>query len=193
MTTMTTETNDVAELAGALAGDSKAERSVKAEIAKSALVTTLLEARLAKKLTQEKVAASMRCDPSKVSRIESGNDFDLRLGDIIRYACALGLTVSVSFDDPSLPAAVRIKRSVFEIHSALEALAALAREAGANDEITGKIRQFYGEVLINFLVRYKDGFERLPPLISFPQDSDEGCHGEAPDPGPKTDRLLGVH
>lgn len=107
-------------------------------------------------MTQEQVAKAMNCDPSKISRMEAGNDAALRWADIVGYLQALNVTLSMVFDDPHLPASARIKQCVFKIHDDLEHLAALAKQVGGQDDIAKKIRQFYGDVLMNFLARYRD-------------------------------------
>jgi transcriptional regulator with XRE-family HTH domain len=170
---MTTEYSDVAKAAAALAGDPKAEQEVRAEIAKNALVSALLAQRVSRGLTQEKVAESMGCDPSKVSRLESGNDENLRWVDIEGYLRAVNVRISILFDDPSLPAADKIKHHVFRIDYHLESLIALAKEGGGNDMLAQKIHQFYAEVLFNFLKRYKDSYDKLSSVIKIPPQMPE--------------------
>jgi hypothetical protein len=41
----------------------------------------------------------MGCDSSKISRIEAGNDAQLKIGDISQYASALGVQMNVVFED----------------------------------------------------------------------------------------------
>ena len=162
---MDTNTHDIAKMAAALADAPEVENAVCKEIGRSTLVSMLLSMRVAKGRTQEEIAKAMGCDSSKVSRIESGNDSALRLGDIIAYVGALGQSITLSFDDPTIPAANRIKDHVFRIAKDLKELAALAGDVGENDKIAQKIHQFYGEVLFNFLVQYRDGYEQLNTSI----------------------------
>ena len=63
-------------------------------------------------------------------------------------------------DDTELPAASRIKQCVFRIHDLMESLVDLAKEVDDDTDITDKIHQFYGEVLLNFLSRFEDSYAR---------------------------------
>jgi transcriptional regulator with XRE-family HTH domain len=163
---MTTKSKTVAQLAAALAGDPKVEQEVQQEIANSSLVSYLLSLRVSKGLTQEQIAESMKCDASKISRLEAGNDANLRWPDLAGYVAALKLNMCLLFEDPSVPLAERIKEYVFRIHKDLEELTALAQQAG-DDKLTQKIHQFSGEVLLNFLIRHKDHSEKLRSIVKF--------------------------
>ena len=104
----------------------------------------------------------MGCDASTVSRIESSNDRHLKWTDIVGYASALNVQMSILFDQESLPAATRIKHAVFRIHADLEGLADLAKQVGGDDKISKKIHEFYGDVLLNFMIKFSDSAEQLP-------------------------------
>jgi hypothetical protein len=110
----------------------------------------------------------MGCHPSKISRIESGNDSQLNWLDIVGYVKALQLKMSILFDDESLPAAARIKQCVFKIDDDLNKLVRLAQQCDGDDKIVEKINEFYKEVLFNFLKRFTDNQERLTNFISIP-------------------------
>lgn len=129
------------------------------------IVEALTLARIDRNLNQRQLAAAMKCSPSKVSRIEDAADADLRLGDIVDYTSALGMRTVLQFDDPSLPAAERIKRNVYAIKDHLDALAALAAQQNDDQQLVAKIHQFYGEVLINFLIRFGDSCRKLPDIV----------------------------
>jgi transcriptional regulator with XRE-family HTH domain len=156
--------------AAELAGDERAAADVKAHAAATRLARKLAEWRMAKGLTQRQLAAAMGTSASKVSRIESARDADLNWGDAAGYAEALGLRISVLLDDPNLPAAERIKHHVLTTHGLLEDLVVLAEKVGAGDEIAGKIRMFYGDVLINFLLGFADNYSRLPGPVEMEPD-----------------------
>ncbi len=160
-----TKFKTVAEAAAHLAEDPAVENRVTDEITRNEVVSALLEMRVAKGLTQEQIAKSMECDPSTISRIESGNDRQLKWEDIVGYVNALGVNMCFFFEDPSLPAAGRIKHLVFRIHEDLESLAELAKQVGGEDQIAKKIHQFYGEVLMNFLVKFKASHDKLSSIV----------------------------
>lgn len=160
--------NDTASAAAALAGNPAVEKDVQKEINRASVVARLISIRVAKGITQEQIAKQLDCDPSKISRLEAGNDLALRWIDLVGYASALGMGISLSFEDPDIPAATKIKQCVYGIQEGLEELSGLAKRLGADDEITQKIHQFYGEVLFNFLIRYKDGCDAIGMPIKIP-------------------------
>ena len=67
------------------------------------LVKMLTAERVRHNLSQKEIAAKMNCSESKISRMESSNDVDLNFGDILAYARAAGINMSVLFDDSTLP------------------------------------------------------------------------------------------
>ena len=164
---MKKQPKSVAEIAARLAGDEKVKGRVEREIQHSRMVTTLLQLRLQKGKTQKQIAEYMGCDPSKISKLEAGNDLQLKWMDIMGYLSALGVSVNILFDDPSIPAAGRIKQHVFAIDDLLNKLAGLAQEVGDDTQIVDKIHQFYGKVLFNFLKRFGDSYKKLLPFVKF--------------------------
>ena len=151
-----------AMLAADLAGDPMAAERVEAHQNDTSFVRELTSMRVARKLTQRELAAEMGVGPSKVCRIESSINKDLNLGDVLMYTKALGVNMSVMFDDPALPASDRIKHHVIAVHGLLEQLRKLAHQVGDEDTISVKIKQFYGEVLLNFAIRFGDSYAKLP-------------------------------
>jgi transcriptional regulator with XRE-family HTH domain len=140
---------------------------VRNEIQAGQLLSILVSMRVSKGLTQEHVAASMQCDPSTVSRIESGSGRELKWSDIVGYLGAMpDVHMSIMFDDQSLPPETRIKECVFQIDADLQRLAQMAQQFDGDEQISGKVNQFYKEVLFNFLVRFLKHRERLNNFIS---------------------------
>lgn len=152
----------VAKMAAGLAGDAGAAERVREHDSDSRLIHMLVGLRNAKHLTQRQMAAKMGVNASKVCRMEAGGDAQLNWGDVLLYMRAMGVNVSLLVDDPSLPAAERIKHHVLTTHALLEQLRALAETIGEDEEITTKIKEFYGEVLLNFMVRFCDSYTKLP-------------------------------
>lgn len=159
---MNTKFKTAAEAAAALADDPLVKERVELEARRGQFVSMLVHLRLSKGMTQQQVAEKMNCDPSTISRMESGND--PHFSDIMNYLGALNLGMCILFDDPSLPAADRIKQYVFEIHRHLESLADLARKVGDDTNMIAKIHEFYGEVLLNFIARYDESYKKLPAI-----------------------------
>jgi|AntAceMinimDraft_9_1070365.scaffolds.fasta_scaffold16434_2 transcriptional regulator with XRE-family HTH domain len=164
---MRKQPKSVAETAAYLAGNETIKGQVEHEIQRSRMVTTLLQLRIQKGKTQKQVADYMGCDPSKISKLEAGNDLQLKWMDILGYLSALGVSINILFEDHSLPAAGRIKQHVFAIHNLLEKLAGLAQQVCDDTKIVDKIHQFYGEVLFNFLGTFGDSYKKLLPFVKF--------------------------
>jgi len=97
--------DNVAKLAAGLAEDEGAAERVRAHAAGTQLISTLINLRSSKGLTQRKIAAKRGVHASKVCRMEAGSDDQLHWGDVLRYMRALGVSLSLLVDDPSLPAA----------------------------------------------------------------------------------------
>lgn len=164
---MANNSSNIPEIAASLAGSPEIADLVKREIRYNTVVSRLLAMRVQRGLSQEEVAERMECSASKVSRIESGNDFDLKWVDLVGYLEALNMKMIFSFEDPTLPASERIKHNVFRIHSGLEQLLSQARAKDGDENIAKKITQFYGEVLFNFLARYQESATKLQTVTGF--------------------------
>jgi len=162
---MNTKVNSVASAAAQLAEDPSVEARVKKEIQANSFVSALLDMRIAKGMTQEQIAESMGCDPSTISRIESGNDRQLKVNDLVGYTSALKVQMCIMFDDETWPAATRIKQCVYKIDEDLKKLADLAHQAGGDDKIAQGIDRFYRQVLFNFLIRFGENSDRLSKVI----------------------------
>ncbi|MGO9202240.1 MAG: helix-turn-helix domain-containing protein [Limisphaerales bacterium] len=163
----TTKFSDVAQAAAYLAEDPGMEQALRNEIQAGELLSTLISMRVSKGLTQENVAASMHCDSSTVSRMESGSGRELKWSDILGYLAAMpAVHMSIMFDDQSLPPETRIKQCVFQIDADLQRLAQMAQQFDGDEQISGKVNQFYKEVLFNFLARFLKNREKLSNFIS---------------------------
>jgi transcriptional regulator with XRE-family HTH domain len=62
------------------------------------IVKDLMVMRAGRGLTQGDIASKMGCSQSRVSKVESSSDFDLTLGDLVRYASAVGFRVGVALE-----------------------------------------------------------------------------------------------
>jgi len=154
--------DNVARLAAGLAEDDGVIGRVKAHSVETRLIRMLVSLRNAKGLTQRKMASLMGVNASKVCRMEAGRDSQLSWGDVLLYTRALGVNLSLLVDDPGLPAAARIKHHVLTAHALLEQLRTLTQNMGEGEEIAAKIKEFYGEVLLNFMIRFCDSYVKLP-------------------------------
>ncbi len=156
------------DAAAFLAEDESVRESVERESKTSILITALINMRIQKGYTQQNIADAMECTPSKISKMESGNDLNLKWSDVLAYLNAMCMRVSLMFDDESMPASSKIKQCVFTIHDQLGRLAILAEEVDGDTEITDKIYKFYGEVLFNFIARFEESYQRLHSVLRIP-------------------------
>ena len=151
----------IGDAAAYLAGDEKVKQQVDEEICCSQLVNTLLQLRIEKGISQKELAKRIGCDPSKISRLEAGNDLQLRMGDVMQYLSALNVKMNMVVEDTSLPVAEQIKQHVFLIHEKLEQLVKLGKQVDGDEVIINKIHVFCSEVLFNFLSQFGDSYKKL--------------------------------
>ncbi len=92
---MKSNNRSAASLAASLADDPEIEDLVQEEISRNSMVTFLMQCRLVKGITQEQIAKEMSCAASKISRLESNPDDNLKWVDIIGYSSAMNMNVSM--------------------------------------------------------------------------------------------------
>lgn len=153
--------SSAAEAFASIVEDDRVRESIQEEVGKTHLISTLVRMRMQKEISQKSLAELMQCTPSKISRFESSTDDTLKLGDIKDYVQALNIGMSIVFEDNDLPAVDQIRRHVFAIHEKLEYLVRIAKDVDGDSEIIGKINQFYGEVLLNFLLKFEHSQSKL--------------------------------
>lgn len=97
---MPKKVNDIAELAEGLGFDAKGLAEVRRKVADRSVSGMLAALRARKGLTQKELAVRMGRTQSAVSKLETTDNDDFRLGDVRAYASALGLRVSVGLEEP---------------------------------------------------------------------------------------------
>src|SRR5438270_832611 len=86
---------NVTEMATDLSEDKASGERVAKAIRERAMVDMLMALRTRENMSQTDIAERMGCTQSKVSKLESSIDDDLRLGDFRAYATALGFQMTV--------------------------------------------------------------------------------------------------
>jgi predicted XRE-type DNA-binding protein len=66
-------------------------------------------------LSQKDIAERLECTQSRISKLESTTDAELRLGDLAKYAEAVGLRVKIVLESKESPAAARVKPRAFRV------------------------------------------------------------------------------
>ena len=153
-------------MAAELLGNVAAGEAVQREANATAIVSALEDIRVRKGLRQKDVAERMQVSESTVSRFEDSRDEDVRVGDLVKYADAIGMKLTLFMEDPSLPAAEQIKHCVFVISDLLQRLADLSKEHHDDSAIVDGIARFRGEVLFNFFAEYLKSEERVETVFT---------------------------
>ena len=116
----------VAEMTRALADDDQLANELEERINERQIVKKLAALRLAKGMSQTEIAAAMQCTQSRISKLESGVDRDLTLGDLELYLDALGLAAGIVMSPKGQTAAAAIKHHWDRIGQHLNNLVELA-------------------------------------------------------------------
>ncbi|HEY7313835.1 MAG TPA: helix-turn-helix transcriptional regulator [Gemmataceae bacterium] len=99
------------------------------------IINHLMAMRTSLRMSQQDIAAKMKCTQSRVSKLENGRDDDLRMGDFHAYAEALGLRLAIVLGKKEQPPiAERIRQHV----SALKRLFAELSGLVGDDDAMGK-------------------------------------------------------
>jgi len=146
--------------------DSEETRSVaddvEKRIAERRLIKRLMALRAHRGMSQGDIAKAMDCTQSRISKLESSIDDDLRLGDLDGYLDALGLDITVVVSKKhGIRAADAIKYHWQCLGKELDRLLDLAHDDG-DSEIAHAIGKFSNEVACNYLARIVDFLNRLP-------------------------------
>lgn len=140
-----------------LCGVPEMERLMEEERRATQMMRALASERVRRNLSQGEVARRMGVTQVTVSRIENRRDEDMSLGDLFKYASAIGVNVSVMFDpDAGRNEAAVIKHCVHTIAGHLKTLSEIARSHADDQSLFDGITRFQGEVLYNFLLRYDE-------------------------------------
>jgi transcriptional regulator with XRE-family HTH domain len=135
------------------------------------IIKELAVLRAGRGLTQADVAEEMGCTQSRISKLESARDADLTLGDLARYAGAVGFRLGVVLEPRETTPVGRVKRLASRIAEELDHLAGLAR---GDRRIAQGVAGFFNEAFFNLVRILQRSAENRPgdpddgePLISF--------------------------
>ena len=142
------------------------------------IVKELMVVRASRGLSQGDVASTMGCTQSRISKLESSKDADLRLGDLARYASAVGFRVGVVLEPTETTAVERVKRLASRIKDELDRLARLARD---DRKIALGVTSFFNEAFFDLVdvIEESAGKVRCDPEDGEPQVSLEILGGES--------------
>jgi transcriptional regulator with XRE-family HTH domain len=118
----------------------------------------LAKLRQAAGITQEEMAKNLGVTQSAVSKLESGIDADITLGEIKGYARAMQQRIGMMFGKP-LNHVESVKCHALSIRHHLEGLAKIADR---DEEMQTHIQAFFGEAFFNILTILAECGDKLP-------------------------------
>ncbi len=124
----------------------------------TALTEILAKLRVEAGLTQQQVAERFGMSQSAISKLESGRDEELTLGEIRKYAELTGQRIGLVLGKP-LSHVEAVKVHAMGIKSHLTALAELAHK---DEEMEQAIQGFFGEAFFNILEILSKCHQQMP-------------------------------
>ncbi len=133
------------------------EKTLK-DIKTRSLSRLLFSLRCKHKISQKEVAKKAGCSQSKISKIEYSEDANLNIGDILIYAEAMHLQLSIGFSESNMKLVDKVKYHAFEIKRTLDQLADLA---GKDEQILRGVEQFCAESVSNIIRLISTSYDKL--------------------------------
>lgn len=122
------------------------------------VVLQLAKLRQAAGITQEGMAKFLGVTQSAISKLESGTDAEVTLGEIKGYARATEQRIGVMFGKPLTHVeAVKMNALAIQHH-----LGRLAQIANRHDELETEIQAFFGQAFFNILTILTECGDKLP-------------------------------
>jgi transcriptional regulator with XRE-family HTH domain len=180
--------DSVEKMVDALSGGDSFADGVKQRIRANRVVTGLQAMRVAKGISQARIAQELGSTQSRVSKIETSEDSDLTLGEIEAYARAIDSDVHIGFSKRDITAVEKIKAHAFAIRRELDKLAECSQK---DENIAEAVAAFFGEAFFNLVKGVQDASRKLPrrpkdgkPYIHISTELDE--RGEAQESAKET-------
>lgn len=151
--------SNVNDLVKATAKDSAFKKAFDKDFQAKKIVRMLAAARAAKGFTQGQLAKKIGCGQPRISKIENGNDSQLRIQDLSDYARVLDFQLGMNINSKSENAVEEIKSLAFETKRRLDQLADLATK---DEKILDGVSKFFGEYVFNMLDLFEKSASKLP-------------------------------
>lgn len=126
--------NSVSEMLRETSEDADLVADVERFISGRKLVKHLIAHRVKNDMSQQDVAQMFGCTQSRISKLESSSDDDVRLGDIKAYAQAIGLQLRLVLGPQDQTVVDEVKYHACRIKHLLQALVSLADDDAASAE-----------------------------------------------------------
>ncbi len=125
------------------------QKKRQAEYIKARQLSRLLTVmRSHKKMSQKQAAEKTGWSQGRVSKLETKEDRQIAVGDLLDYSNALGLEMSIVFLPQGMKIVDRVKLHAFEIIKLLQRLVKLSKGDGAMGKA---VHQFHDECLNNLI------------------------------------------
>jgi transcriptional regulator with XRE-family HTH domain len=129
------------------------------------LIKALTVLRTRAGLSQQDLAEELECTQSKVSKLESSDDADIRLGDLLAYTGAVGCEMRIFLVPERQKIVDEVKMHTFVIKRLLDKMVRLAGSEGA---MTEAVAGFLEEAAFNLTHLVRQAAAALPGLPDEP-------------------------
>ncbi len=158
-----TRFNSVSKMLHETSEDADLVTEVERRISERQLVKHLIAHRVKNDMSQQDVAQSFGCTQSRISKLESSSDDDVRLGDLEAYAQAIGLQLRLVLAPRNQTVVDEVKYHAFRIKHLLQALVNLTDD---DDTIADGISKFVCiETPMNLLKIVVDTAKHIPQQV----------------------------
>jgi transcriptional regulator with XRE-family HTH domain len=184
--TKKTRYTEVSQMIEALPASKEFVEMFRQRLGQRQLIKQLTLLRMECGLSQADVAAKLGCSQSRISKLEAGEDGDIRIADLVEYAGTLELNTQFCFFKKGLTIADQIKDHFCEIKALWQHLTTLAHQNSSDASMSRGIAEFFNQTVLNFGKLLFDTAQQLPeaihedvPLIKLIKeqngDSDDDC------------------
>jgi len=150
--------NSVIEMSEGISDSKEFTEELRNALESTKLARVLMVMRNKRGLTQADVAKKMGYRQSKISKLEHTGADSISVGDLRRYAEALGVNITISFHEP-MNAVQWIKHHAFQIQKHFDDLVELSHK---DEGILHGVKNFFAESIFNIVRLIMDSAEKLP-------------------------------
>lgn len=156
----------VSDIAKNITEDKEFHKQLDSELNNKSISKVLFLLRCQSNITQKEMASRLKCTQGTISKIEHSGDDKQKIEDLIGYAKALGMELSINFKKP-MKIVDKVKYHAFEIKKHLDYLSKIANEKKDSDLLEG-ISKFFDESLLNIVYLVVKSASTLPKLRQKP-------------------------
>lgn len=170
-----TQHSSVADMVRRLSEDRAFADEFEKRLSRRQLIKMLTMLRSRANLSQQELAEKLECTQSKVSKLESSEDADIRFGDLVDYIGAVDHEMRIFLVPKGQTVVDEVKLYAFVIKRLLHRLVQLA---GEDKEMVKGVERFLSEAAFNLVRVVGIAALELPPLM---KETPVPIQVEAPD------------